>query len=262
MNIHIHKDQYNFIINNTISYKFTIGSKLYKLDDKNSDTDYLIIYHPFYNQIIDPFLNQHQFQYKDVDNNIDYNLVDIITFIKNLTSGDSTINYELINGDEIKNTDLKFLFDYKKEFSTYNIAKAYLGFAKRDIRDFYKKKSLKDKLSTVLHVYRSFNIANSIINNYSSDINLIYSMLKSFKENIKTYDELGLRKLLKNIKPLIDESRNILTDLHNKRNITKYLKPEIQTIITNNIKDILKISDKDLPLDRIHYYNENLEFKY
>ena len=75
-----------------------------------------------------PFPNVHQFQYKDIENNIDYIWISNEQFFKNQASGESTINSDII-----------LFADFLEESSklnmcrTYNVMKAYLGFAIRDL---------------------------------------------------------------------------------------------------------------------------------
>jgi predicted nucleotidyltransferase len=263
MNIHIEKDIFDFILDNTRYYKFTIGSKLYGISDEKSDSDYLIVYHPFKNQLLNPFTNPHQLQYKDLVNNIDYNLIDIITFIKNLVSGDSTINYEIINGIEIKNTDLSFLYDNRELFKTFNIAKAYLGFARRDIKHFFKRIDIKDLISGILHIDRSISIAKFIMFK-EGDLTSIYNDLGELKFNLSNSEltSKDFKSLLDVYRLRVDELRNELTDIHNKEEITRYLDPDFQNMISENINDLVSISDKKIPMDKFYFHNENIEFKY
>lgn len=262
MNIKINKEQFEFILANSRFDEYIIGSKLYRLNDENSDTDILVVYHPFYNQLIDPFNNHHQFQYKDEEKNVDYILTDVITFIKNLVSGDSTINFEVIFSDEIKYSKLSLLYMLRNEFLTFNIAKAYLGFAKRDVKNFNKRTIYHDKISGYLHIKRSIYIASAIIEGDLIDLNPIYNKLKIDKELIKNTNEKSLLNLVKGFDSIINDNRNLLTDLHNKNKIIKFLKPDVQNEILKNLERILIISNKSLPLDQIHFHNENIEFKY
>jgi hypothetical protein len=189
-------------------------------------------------------------------------MVDIITFIKNLVSGDSTVNYEIIHGEEIKSTDLSFLYDYKNDFSTFNIAKAYLGFAKRDIKSYNNRIDSTEKRGALLHILRSNYFAYHIINN-NVNINSIYEKLRSKKTIINAYKDINILFFIVNQEEEItNKLRKELTDLHNKNKITRYLKPEIQNIITKKLKEILNISIYELPLEDVHYYNENINFKY
>jgi predicted nucleotidyltransferase len=263
MNIHIEKNKFDFILENTIYYKFTIGSKLYGISDEKSDTDYLIVYHPFKNQLLNPFTNPHQLQYKDLENNIDYNLIDIITFIRNLVSGDSTINYEIINGEEIKNTDLSFLYENRNSFKTFNIAKAYLGFARRDVKHFFKRNSIEDMISGLLHIERSISIAKYIMYGDSS-LESIYDNLAYMK--IGYYSVIKSNSDFKTILDIyrlsIDDLRNKLTHLHNNENIIKYLSPDIQVLISDKLNDLVVMSDKKIKMDDFYFHNENIEFKY
>ncbi len=264
MNIHINKDLFSFILENTTCYKFLIGSKLYGISDENSDLDYLIVYHSFRNQILNPFTNPHQLQYKDLENNIDYNLVDIVTFVRNLTSGDSTINYEIINSSEIRKTDLSFLYDLRNSFKTFNIAKAYLGFAKRDIKHFFVRSDMKDMISGLLHIERSISISKYIMG-YNYTLEGIYTSLFEYKKYLyesKFKRKEDFKKLLDDYKLKVDDLRNELTDIHNSKKIIKYLEPSIQVLISNKLNEIVSISDKKITMDNFYFHNENNEFKY
>lgn len=236
--------------------KFLIGSHLYKTNDQNSDTDYLIIYYPFKNQLTSAFNNHHQFQYKDIENNIDYNFVDIITFVKNLVKGDSTINYELLYSDEFKNSKLGFLCDYIEDFRTYTIIKAYLGFANRDLRLLKKRKTNKDKLAGLFHAQRSYIIAQNIycrnvsldFKQLKNDINL--SWIKHIGDMIKTY------KLYK---------ENITQEFQ-QCNINRYLKVSAQTNIDEKIMYLLEQPNNNkftcIDLLDIYQSNEDVELNY
>jgi len=256
MNIHINKELFDFIMASTKSYKFVIGSKMYGIDDETSGTDYLIIYHPFMNQLLNPFSNIHQLQYKDLDSNIDYNLVDLITFIKNLVSGDSTINYELINNSQLVGTDLEFLYDLKESFKTFNIAKSYLGFAKRDVNHFSRRTTHKDRISGLLHIERSYKIAEYIMGINNSNLDDIYSYLKEVKRVNLDDTKISFYK------KIIDDLRTNLTSMHNENKLVKYLDVELQTLISNKLLEITKVSNEIIPMNMFFFHNENIEFKY
>jgi len=89
---------------------------MYGTDNENSDTDILHIYvqtKEESNSFV-KFQNHHQLQFKK--DNVDYIFTDIFTFLKNLMSGDSTINFEVIHSETLKGTCLEFLYNERKSF--------------------------------------------------------------------------------------------------------------------------------------------------
>jgi hypothetical protein len=259
MNIHINKQTFDFLMQQPNLIKFRIGSVLYNLNDDKSDTDYLILYHPFKNQLINPFVNHHQYQYKDVENNTDYNFIDIITFIRNLVNGDSTINYELLYSDEMKNSELSFLFEYRSEFRTYNIVKAYLGFADRDIRHLNKRSTEHDKKRGILHIKRSVLFADLIINN---NFALVNKSLIDFKKNLFKETIMLHNDELIDMRGEIKLKRENLNKMLENCEIDRYLDPKIQKNIVEQLQSIIKINDNQIDLDMIYQSNEEPELKY
>ena len=262
MNIHITKEEFDYLshLPNSIG-KFTIGSKLYGLNDENSDDDFLTILYPFFNKQNSPFDNHHQFQYKDINNNIDYNFVDIVTFIKNLLSGDSPINYELLYSEEFKQSELGWLSEYTPYFKTYTIIRSYLGMCDRDLRHF-KKRIGRDKVSGMLHIMRGFKAAKSILNDSFS---LDNSELLTIKNDPRCIIEF--EKNLNNKREEIKNFRhNILTIAFQNKEIPRYLEVDVQREINWKLMKMLK--DKEQPIlkdslfTKILNCNENLEMKY
>jgi len=259
MNIHINKELFNFFMQQNDLIKFKIGSTLYNLNDDKSDTDYLILYHPFKNQLINPFINHHQYQYKDIENNIDYNFIDIITFIRNLVNGDSTINFELLYSDELKNSVLSFLYDYRKDFNTYNIAKAYFGFADRDIRHLSKRPTEHDKKRGILHIKRSILFADSIINN---NFVLVNQQLIDFKKNLFKETVMLHHDELIEVRGEIKLKRENLNKMLENCEIDRYLHPDVQKDIVEQLQGVIKINPNNIDLDMIYQANEEPELKY
>ena len=255
MNLHINKEKFDTLMNSNIVGKFIIGSHLYNLNDEKSDKDILVVYHAFKNQLVNSFTNHHQFQYKDLENNVDYNFVDSISFIRNLVSGDSTINYELIWTDEMKNSEMSFLYDMRYKFRTYNIIKSYLGFADRDCRLMFKRKDDRDKIKGLHHIYRGLYFAKSIYNN---EFKLIDNDLISICKNTKL-DDL---KNLGNIRTEIKEFRDYINKSFENKNIVRFLSVEDQIKIEENLNDIFKFSDGYIDLSDMYDANENVELTY
>ena len=140
MNIHINKP-----LNNTF-LTFEVGSTVYSLNNKNSDIDYLSLFIEDENSLYSYLWEHHQLQYKD--KNIDYNYTSLKNFIRNILTGDSTINFECLFTDTMKD-NIPFLYENRYKFINYKIIKSYLGLAKRDYKMLSKKldKHFKHKLN-------------------------------------------------------------------------------------------------------------------
>lgn len=156
MNIKINKEQFERLYEHK-EEEYIFGSQLYGTAREGSDTDILVVYDSesvFIDSIPIRVLglpNIHQFQYDDEENNRQYIFTDSIQFAKNMQSGDSTINAEIMMFmDETVQEDIHI-------FRTFKIIKAFIGFAKRDLR--YKKKGYE------AHVARGLYIADSLIHN-------------------------------------------------------------------------------------------------
>lgn len=259
MNIHINKLKYEQLLEAPKVGTFVIGSPLYGLNDENSDRDYLTIYYPFKNQINNPFFNHHQYQYKDIENNVDHNFVDIVTFIKNLVSGDSLINFELLHSDaQIYGSDIDFLVPLKKHFYTYNVCKSYLGFAKRDCTTLHKRKTDPDRNRGILHIERCYISALQIL---TGEFKLRFKdVILSTDTVIKNFDhQVTMNR--------IDHIRKIMLNpsLENGK-ITRFLNPDVQHIVNTELMNLINnkfnINNEILNLNDIYESNENPELKY
>lgn len=154
MHIKITKEQHERLISsNCMITEFVYGSHLFDMVNENSDTDILRIYDPtkvFNNAdllLIDHLPNIHSFQYDDVENN---------TQILWLTN--KQFWYGVATGDGIINIDICLFYKLStiEEMFTYNIIKAYLGVAKRDLKQHTKPKKL-------FHAHKSLYIAQSLM---------------------------------------------------------------------------------------------------
>lgn len=174
MNIHF-KDKilFNQLMENKI-FEIEVGSEMYGLKNKNSDSDILVIY-------IDSIFNRgtlnshHQLQYNDENNNVNYIFTTLEQFCLNIITGDSTINYEVLVQGKFKEKfeDLYYALNY------YNtkIIKSYLGMAKRDLKTIRKNYNPK----TASHFIRGLHFAEAIMNNEH-----IFNLDLRFLKNIKT----------------------------------------------------------------------------
>ena len=265
MNIHITTEEFNELMTKKIIGKFIIGSKLYGTDDENSDTDYLVIMYPFKNKRYSAFSNHHQCQYKDKDNNIDYNFVDIIDFIDNLVSGDSTVNYELLYSPEFQaNTEIGWLSNYIEDFRTYNIIKSYCGLVERDIKHFNKRVG-SDRVSGLCHIKRGFYFAQDVFyKKLCFDINK--TTLKLLKFSTDTHQHI-----INNLQDIKEEIKEFRKDVLNKEyeagKLPRYLDPKIQLEINHKLTVTSTATAhtnwlSDSLLLKIFNTNENTELKY
>lgn len=262
MNIHLDKEEFLDISNKKSFGRFIVGSKLYGVDNRNSDTDVLNITHSFSNLAFSAFGNHHQFQYKG--DNTDFLFVDIVTFIKNLVSGDSTINYELLFSEEFGNSELSWLSDIKDSFRTYNVVKSYCGMVERDIKHF-SKRSESDKLSGIVHIKRGILFANNILHNEKLD----FGSLREFKFN-NDVDYTNAKEtndfLKKSLEVVKEFRKNELNTMCESGNIKRFLDVEVQMCINKKLMEVNTVDMKsvlcDSILKKLFYTNENLEMKY
>lgn len=152
MNIVILYDEH-LLLERRVIRRFKIGSYLYGTNTEQSDTDYLCVYQTSDVELHSGLPNFHQFQYKDVENHTDLNYCSELQFWKNLQSGDATINADIILFTDFKPNKLEIC-------RTYKIIRAYLGFAKRDLK--YGNRENRKKL---IHAARGLYCAESLIEN-------------------------------------------------------------------------------------------------
>lgn len=175
MNIHFTDKILKEQLDNSTIFKIEVGSGMYKLKTPESDTDILCIYLEGSLNLTGITQNHHQFQYKDTENNIDYVYTSLSQFIKNIISGDSTINYEVLQSPEFK-AEFSDLYFFVNKLDKINIIKSYLGMAKRDIKAFKKEPSAKK----AYHIKRGVLFANAIMRNRD-----IFETLDTMRTHLK-----------------------------------------------------------------------------
>jgi hypothetical protein len=160
MNIIINKEEHLRLIRHEVGSRILFGSRMYKTYNENSDYDYLCFYSTTLFEkytLMDIYQPQHQFQYKQ-DNN-DYIWTNINQFYSNLWKGDSIINADImLFGTKLNNID-STENEILTKLRTYKVIKAYLGFAKRDLKQH------KEGLHKLKHAQRCLYIAECLINN-------------------------------------------------------------------------------------------------
>jgi predicted nucleotidyltransferase len=223
--------------------KCKMGSHLYGTNTENSDEDFLHIYATSQNELNSFIYTNHQLQYKE--NGVDHNFVSLHSFIRNCINGDSTVNFEIIHSNELKNTCLSFLNTNKKIFNTYTIARSFLGFSKRDIKHFSKCSTEYEKFKKLEHIVRGDIIASNLINcseyiKDKGDIDFygIMECLIRFKE--LHYSENAI-DVLNRWSKFIDNDRKLLNEkLDNKTlGLGKIMKYEDGVLLNNLLLDFM-----------------------
>lgn len=269
MNIHIEdKDIFNDYWDSTI-FSMKMGSVLYKLNDKDSDTDFISIIAPPENHIYSFNKSIHQIQYKDIENKVDYVFTDVFSFFWNLLNGDSTINFEILHSDDFKKSEFGRRFSFlTPELRTYNIIIAYLGFANRDIKYFFNEKTKRGRIKKLIHIERGLSFAKKIFYDYEN-FSLIDNYLISLKENLNNINENDLTEsyFSDKIKNLTSEIKNFRQDVINKalekKELTRFLslnyQKKLDETLANLKKDPYFAKKQMCSINSEHYYlvNEN-----
>lgn len=235
MNIHFSNEKLFNQLQKATLVKCKVGSTLYGTNNKNSDQDFLYIYATSLNELNSIIWSQHQLQYKE--NNIDHNFVSIHSFIKNIINGDSTINYEIIQSDELNNTSLQFIHDYKHIFNTYKIVKSYLGLCKRDLKYITNCTTEYQTNKQLEHINRGYLFAKNIM---SLDENVFYNTINELKDN----KILDISKLTL----MVTDFRNELTELFNNN---KLIIPKII-----NVNDGINLNEYFLNFQKTQLYKQ------
>lgn len=175
MNIHFTDKKLKKQLDQSTIFEIEVGSGMYGLKTPESDTDILCIYLEGSLNLTSITPNHHQLQYNDIDNNIDYIYTSLGQFIKNIISGDSTINYEVLQSHEFRK-QFPDLYFHVNNLDKINTVKSYLGMAKRDIKSFKKEPSDKK----AYHISRGILFANCIINNKN-----IFEILEDTRTQLK-----------------------------------------------------------------------------
>ena len=203
MNIKITLEEHKQLLNWQLGTQ-VVGSHLYGTNTDKSDTDILCFYDDrMFVDCYNHFPNYHQFQYDDVENNIQYLWTSIPQFWKNQISGDSAINTDVVLfGDSW----FKLWDDTKrlKYCRTYKVIKSHLGFAKRDMKQYNKPKN-------AFHVNRCLYIAECLIKNQMPSLTII--------KNIEIFN-------LNDVQVLEKTLRKELNRLYDSGDILTYFIPE------------------------------------
>lgn len=226
MNKEIKQDEFKKITPSIIA-SILVGSHSYGLTNNQSDKDILHIYTT--SEDVSTF---HQLIFQE--QGIDHLLCTSQQLVKNITSGDSLVNFEAIHSEEAKEK-LNFLYENRQEFYDFNVIKAYLGFAKRDLKNFYSSINM----GKLFHAYRGVLVANKLLKEktYSNDYRVFseeeQKNLVKMKKNDLTREEIT--KIAGGINLSIEALKKELTTKLNTHQIRQGLSSEFKAKLEKEI---------------------------
>ncbi len=257
MNIHFTNESFFKALQENSLVKLEVGSKLYGFENADSDVDFLYIY-------VRPERNDMSFvwelqplQYKE--NGIDHIFVELNTFVKQVMTGESTMFFEALH--ELNDTPLQRLYDYRKEFYSYNVIKSYLGLAKRDLNkvsySVYSNYVNYKKLHHGARGYHSALLVESgeYSNQWKDLIPHTYKMILGFKNEIVNGD---VKKVVESYQNMVQILRVDTTRKLELGKMDRIMNPRWMDRIDQIIRDITNQNRKSFHLD-MHYFYEALE---
>lgn len=190
MNIIIDESTYNGLLENLLT-TVEFGATMKGCSSTESDRDYLHIIEDSTTWLSAPVNTQHLLQFKSAE--ADHIFCTPSNFVKCLLHGDNTIFHEMLRFKALTGTCLEFLQNY--EFNHYKTLRAYLGIARRDLREvtsYWKKdnrKSLKklkfalESLNYVKHV-RGFSESNILTVPELKDIHKVRQFVEDIANKV------------------------------------------------------------------------------
>lgn len=221
MNIHFDNQTLLKQLEEATLVKLAMGSHLYGLNTDQSDTDILHI-HAKSKTLDNSFLwEHHQLQFKA--KNTDLVFTDLFIFIRNLLSGDSTINFEVLHSQELAGSDLKFLSDNKQQFYNYNILKSYLGLAKRDLKQCFSESNNYLNNKKLSHAYRGIVSTEAILNhNYDNHLSNYQADFKIIKD-LKFNNYHNGQELIKDLEVKANQLRDKINKMLEQKQLVRCL---------------------------------------
>lgn len=245
MNIHIGLEDHIELSSRVIA-SFEMGSRLYGLHNEHSDRDYLCIYMPTMKELTSPVDSFHQLQYtyenKEYGIRNDYVYTSLPNFFRNLMSGDSTINFEVLY-HPMFNTHFGFVPN-PSSFVSYNLIRSYLGMARRDMKYVTKMPTEREKWGKLMHIVRGVHTAGLL---FSGNFNFgvfregheLFETLKMLKnQEGKFYSELSQNTLVE-YTIRMDDLRNRLNKAMEAGEIKPVPNPKIVDYINENVANMI-----------------------
>lgn len=239
MNIHFTDKKIFKDLKSSSLVNIDIGSSMYGTTDNSSDVDRLYIYIPSKEDDLSFTSTHHQFQYKE--DGVDHLFINIHDFISNALNGDSTINFESINYEALKDSEVSFLYDMRFSFHNYKIVRSYLGLCRRDIKYLNKGgTSERDKNKKLGHILRGYKFAKAIIDGDFSPTIDGYLLEKITKIKSFNYEQrFRLTGVLQEKISIFRDRLNAMLD-DNTLGLPSYMKEEDQDKLDTYLHELSK----------------------
>jgi predicted nucleotidyltransferase len=233
MNIHFNdKLLFDKFLRATLA-QVQVGSVLYGLHDEQSDTDMLCIYFPFHNQTYSFVQTHHQLQYKDTLTRTDYLFVDVFSFVRNALSGDSTLNFEALHCESLLQTPLHFLYASRSCFYNYPVIKSYLGFAQRDLKQYWQQPTERDAIKKYIHAERGYAFAQQML---AGSLTLQSPVLLEKKVLFSGLLPAERKRVLHQLQADVDTFRKTKANAALEAgHLTRYMQPDHQKQLDQNL---------------------------
>lgn len=187
MNIILNSQEFKWVKEYVLK-EITVGSHLYKTNTEDSDKDCIVVvgesfeYSRFPCHIYAPYIyNHHFFFYRDEDSKKDYIITTYKSLIRNTLEGDFIIfaEYLLLEDERVLEEVWNFSYDLKSKLRSYKVIKAFLGFAKRDI-----------KAGRLWHGARCLYFAECLIKDIKSEVDYLAELKHSVESRIKKGEDV------------------------------------------------------------------------
>ena len=202
------------LLDESVVANLKMGSQFYGTATEESDEDWLCIYLPPENHMRSAQQGATQLQWQDEFGDINY--TDILTFSRNLISGDNTVNVEALYNKDLIGTDLEFFYINRKRFTTYNTLKCYLGLCKRDFNEVRSLSDYRSKVKKFMHGFRGYLFYKNLARGFELFDNNVIQLCKIKEQefnnwlgDINTFKTVLNQELQKYL-AVIDHERSLL----------------------------------------------------
>lgn len=271
MNIIISEDLHNKLQKYVVS-TIEFGSALKGESTANSDKDLLHIVESVDWWVSSSVANQHLLQFKT--GNVDHIYCNAHTFVKSLLDGDTTVFLEMHNYGGLNNTCLEFLSKYN--FIFYRSLRAYLGLARRDIKDIGKLWKNKESMIRKINKKLKFSqqgldfVVDHLKNNcaHVEGFDAFLSDYESAKKTILGSNEFATLKATSEYSEFLELSdrytdltssvREVLNDYIEKQHLHKTFDKDTFLTLMKELNDEIKVVNKMRECENevmTHFYN-------
>lgn len=235
MNIHFKDKELFERLKKATLVKVKVGSHMYGTNRENSDIDWLYIYATSDNELLSIIQSHHQLQY--IEEGVDHNFISLHSFIRNCLSGDSTINFEVIQSGLLSD-NLSCLNEMKNSFITYTMIRSYLGLARRDIKHYHKQKDDYNRKKRLGHIIRGYIYARKMIDHHW-DFETANRELRSIELDVSN------NKMLRKYETKISELRLELSEKFNGHTLgyAQHIDVESGIKLNNSIIELCNSTD-------------------